>query len=118
MNWYIAKIVFNIDVNDGENQKQFDEQLRLIAAQSKPEAYFKASTIGKTEEENFVSANKKSIAWRFIDVAELHEVSEMKDCMEIYSTTLETNHPDYFIQNTKLRAQQLSSPHAFQTLAN
>ena len=118
MNWYVAKIVFNIDVNHGENQKQFDEQFRLVAARSKTEAYFKASTIGQTEEENFMSANKKTIAWKFIDVAELHEVTDMKDGMEIYSTTHETTEPDYYIQNTKIRAAQLSSQHSFQTLAN
>ena len=118
MNWYVAKIVFNIDVNHGENQKQFDEQFRLVAARNKQEAYFKASTIGQTEEENFVSGNKKTIAWKFIDVAELHEVTEMKDGMEIYSTTIETNNPNCYIQNTKNRAAQLSSQHSFQTLVN
>ena len=118
MNWYVAKIVFHIDVNQGENQKQFDEQFRLVAARSRQESYYKASVIGQTEEENFTTSNQKTIVWKFIDVAELHEVTEMKDGMEIYSTTHETNEPDYYIQNTKIRAAQLSSLPSFQTFAN
>jgi hypothetical protein len=32
MNWYIAKLVFNIAAEKTVHKPQFDEQLRLIAA--------------------------------------------------------------------------------------
>ena len=42
MNWYITKIVFKISAEGSSNKKQFDEQLRLVVAESKEEAFIKA----------------------------------------------------------------------------
>ena len=39
MNWYLAKMVFRIVCGDGNHAAQFDEQLRLISAGSKEEAF-------------------------------------------------------------------------------
>ena len=47
MNWYLAKIVYRIYCGDGEHTGQFDEQLRLIAAETKEDAFHKAQTIGQ-----------------------------------------------------------------------
>jgi len=41
MNWYLAKMVFRIVCGDGNHTAQFDEQLRLISAGSKEEAFHK-----------------------------------------------------------------------------
>lgn len=41
MNWYIAKIVFKISSENTEHRPQFDEQLRLIAAESEEAAFLK-----------------------------------------------------------------------------
>ena len=53
MNWYLAKLVFRILCGDGKHTAQFDEQLRLILAGSKEEAFHKAQAIGKNDEEMF-----------------------------------------------------------------
>src|SRR3982750_4508705 len=70
MNWYIAKIVFNITA-DGVNKTQFDEQLRLINADSTEEALLRARTIGLNEEDSFYNDNKKKVKWEFVNVADL-----------------------------------------------
>jgi hypothetical protein len=104
MNWYIVKLIFNIDVNNGKNAKQFDEQLRLISAKTNTEAYYKAHLIGNTEQANFVNDNNANINWKFIDVAEVVLLNEIKDGMELYSLTTETEKPSDYIHFTKLRA--------------
>ena len=38
MNWYLTKMVFRIICGDGSHKAQFDEQLRLIHANSKEDA--------------------------------------------------------------------------------
>ena len=48
MNWYLTKIVFQIDIGKGKNSNQFDEQLRMIKAASTEEAFFKARSNGKS----------------------------------------------------------------------
>ena len=53
MNWYLAKFVFRIFCGDGQHMAQFDEQLRLIAAGSKEEAFHKAQSMGMKEEDMF-----------------------------------------------------------------
>lgn len=47
MNWYLAKIVYRIICGEGDHIAQFDEQLRLINAASKVDAFHKAQLIGK-----------------------------------------------------------------------
>ncbi|MCF8452420.1 MAG: DUF4288 domain-containing protein [Pedobacter sp.] len=42
MNWYVAKLIFRITCGNGNNQPQFDEQLRLISASGEKEALIKA----------------------------------------------------------------------------
>ncbi len=53
MYWYVAKIVYQIICGTGEHLPQFDEQLRLISATSKAEAWKKAVQIGEQEQYAF-----------------------------------------------------------------
>ena len=47
MNWYLAKIVYRIICGNGDHAAQFDEQLRLIYATNKEDAFYKAQLTGK-----------------------------------------------------------------------
>jgi Domain of unknown function (DUF4288) len=91
MNWYIAKIVFNININEGYNQSQFDEQLRLIEAINLDEALEKAKKIGKAEEHFFTNSKQEKVHWNFIDVMELNLLPELKHGAELYSFTHTTD---------------------------
>ena len=50
MNWYMAKIVYQIICGEGNHKPQFDEQLRLIEAPTENEALRKAQEIGQREQ--------------------------------------------------------------------
>jgi hypothetical protein len=95
MNWYITKIVFNIAAENNTNQ--FDEQLRLIAAESKEEAFLKARTIGLREEDVFYNDNLKEVKWEFVNVAEIIPINELEDGTELYSRIHETEEATSYI---------------------
>lgn len=98
MNSYLAKLVFNIRIDNGTDNKQFDEQTRLIEANSIEAAFLKARALGKNHEESFVNRESHLVEWKFIDVAELYALNGAKDGDEIYSTTHESENAGSFIK--------------------
>lgn len=97
MNWYIAKIVFKITSENTEHIPQFDEQLRLIAAESEEAAFLKARTIGIREEDSFLNDRNNTVKWEFINVAEIISLQKLEDGMEIYSHIHETDEARSYI---------------------
>jgi hypothetical protein len=97
MNWYIAKIVFNISAENTLHKPQFDEQLRLIAAEDLEEAFFKARTLGLNEEDSFLNAQRNTVRWEFINVAEIIPLKNLEDGMEIYSQIHEPDEAKSYI---------------------
>ncbi|HYG18855.1 MAG TPA: DUF4288 domain-containing protein [Ohtaekwangia sp.] len=96
MNWYIAKIVFGIKSETSQKQ-QFDEQLRLIVAQSHEEAMLKARAIGLSEEDSFLNDKNKRVRWEFINVPELIPMQRLEDGMEVYSQIHEMEEASNYI---------------------
>ena len=96
MNWYITKIVFNISSENSTAKTQFDEQLRLITADSKEEAFLKARTIGLSEEDTFYNDKMKQVKWEFVNVSEVLPLKNLEDGIELYSRIHETEEgPSY-----------------------
>jgi len=98
MNWYISKIVFKISAENTDHKPQFDEQLRLIAADSDGEAFLKARTIGISEEDSFLNDKNNTVKWEFINVSEIVPLKSFEDGMEIYSQIHETDEAKSYIQ--------------------
>ena len=97
MNWYISKIVFKISAENTQHKPQFDEQLRLIAADSEEQAFLKARSIGISEEDSFLNDKKNRVRWEFINVAEIVPLQNLEDGMEIYSHIHETDEARSYI---------------------
>ncbi len=104
MNWYITKIVFAITREDSQTKNQFDEQLRLIKASSKEEAFIKARTIGLGEEDCFYNDHSKRVKWEFINVSEVLPLRQLCDGTEVYSQLHETDEGDSYIHLVHQRA--------------
>jgi hypothetical protein len=105
MNWYLSKLVFRIICGDGLHAAQFDEQLRLIRAEDELHAFQKARSIG--EKECMEEINVRKVQWKFIDVSELHLLTDFIDGAEIYSKITEEDDSDLYIRTTQKRAKQL-----------
>lgn len=95
MNWYIAKLVFNIAAE--ENPNQFDEQLRLINAETGEDAFLKARAIGLREEDVFCNDKMKVVKWEFVNVSEIIPIVPPSDGMELYSRIHETEEAARYI---------------------
>lgn len=109
MQWYLAKIIFNIQVGNKKSTSQFDEQLRLILAIDYNEALYKAKQLGRKEETSFINGNRNEVIWKFIDVAELSPLIGIKDGTEIYSTTYETDEANDYISYVQRKAKTVLS---------
>lgn len=107
MNWYIVKIVFNISAENTNHTPQFDEQLRLIAAQNKEEAFIKARIIGLSEEDSFFNDQHNQVKWEFINVSEIVHVPGLIDGTELYSQIRETEEAKSYIHCIHQKALSL-----------
>jgi hypothetical protein len=107
MNWYLAKIVFRIICGDGDHTPQFDEQLRLISAPSKEEAFKKAKQTGNKEEETFFNRKQQLVQWQFINVSEIYRLSELIDGAELYSRIEERDNAEAYIHIVNQKAENI-----------
>ena len=102
--WFIAKLVFNISTEEQRHKPQFDEQLRLIQAQSQEEAFLKARTLGLRNEDSFMNDTDHKVKWEFINVAEVLPLDRLEDGMELYSQVHETDEAKSYIHHVHQRA--------------
>ena len=109
MKRYLAKLMFNINIDNGNHMSQFDEQVRVIEARSTEDAFFKSRAIGKKEEESFVNNDNKLVRWQFIDVAELYPLENMKDGDQIYSTTRKIKDTTSFITYIRQKSMEIQA---------
>ena len=107
MNWYLAKMVFRIICGDGDHTAQFDEQLRLISAGSKEEAFHKAQLLGGKEEEMFFNRAQQLVQWQFISVSELYQLNDLIDGTEVYSRIEEKDNADTYLHIIHKKAEQI-----------
>lgn len=109
MRWYLAKIVFRIICGNGKHTPQFDEQLRLVAAESAELAFIKSVSLGRAGEDSFLNMQQELVQWKFINVAEIMQLHEMKDGAEMYSAIKEADDAQQYERSIHARAQHISS---------
>lgn len=107
MNWYLAKMVFRIICGDGNHTAQFDEQLRLISAGSKEEAFDKAQLLGTSEEEIFFNQNRELVQWQFITISELYRLNDLIDGAEVYARIEEKEDADTYLHILHKKAEHI-----------
>jgi hypothetical protein len=98
MKTFIAKLIFNININQDSDSSQFDEQIRIIKADSVHEAYHKAKSIGQKEEETFANPKMQLIEWKFINVLDIYDMDSYKEGEQLYSQTIFENDSQSYIQ--------------------
>lgn len=104
MNWFLVRLIFMISCKNKSRSSQFDEQLRLITARNQVDALLKARELGKEGESSFLNYRDNEVCWKFIDVADVLSIGEIKDGMELYSHTHVTEETDTYIKFVQKRA--------------
>ena len=103
MNWYIAKVVFNIAIGDGNHTPQFDAQYRLIKEQTMEAAFDKAERLGQGEEEIMPNDKNEVLKWEFVGVSELYPIDELSDGMELCSSIREERDRALYIETLQMK---------------
>jgi hypothetical protein len=106
MNWFIAKVVFQI-VGQGMTKPQFDEHIRLIEASDFEEALLKARMLGLREEEIVINDQHGPFKWEFVNVSEVAPLKEWKDGAELYSQVREMEEATSYINYVHNRAASM-----------
>ncbi|HMU45203.1 MAG TPA: DUF4288 domain-containing protein [Chitinophagaceae bacterium] len=107
MDWYLVKVVFRIICGDGEHTAQFDEQLRLIKATSKEEAFHKAQMLGLKEQEVFFNQQEQLVQWQFVSISELYRLDKLEDGAELYSRIEEQDNAESYMHIIHAKAEQI-----------
>lgn len=107
MYWYLAKIVYQILISDGRDASQFEEQLRLIQAETKQEALSKAIAIGEQEESLFYNFRDEPVYWKFLDVAELQPLQQLNDGLQLYSHLEVPEYADSYMALVQSKAESV-----------
>jgi hypothetical protein len=116
MKWYLAKMVYQIVCGDGHHTAQFDEQLRLIVANNEDEAFEKALSFGRKEQESFLNQKNQLVRWQFVNVPELYRLSKLIDGAEIYSRINEVDDVEAYTTFVHRRAESLQEKQTHQLL--
>ena len=116
MKWYLAKLVYRIICGDGDHAAQFDEQLRLIAANNEDEAFGKGLSIGIEEQESFYNLKQQLVRWQFVNVSELFLLSELMDGAELYSRINEVDDAEAYTIFVNKKAESIQGKETHQLL--
>lgn len=105
MNWYLAKMIFQIICGKGDHTPQFDEQLRLVEAANDEQAWEMATELGKKESVCFPNQQQQMVEWKFINIPELYRISELMHGAELFSRIHETDNAEAYLDLVNNRAQ-------------
>jgi hypothetical protein len=109
MKTYLAKLIFNINIENGKDASEFDEQIRLIESVSIEDALYKARMIGKKEEETFVNVAHELVSWQFVDVCDLYALEDLRDGQQLYSTSVRSNDSSSYIQYIRNKSMEIQA---------
>lgn len=109
MQKYLVKLMYNINIDNGNHTSQFDEQTRIIEAQTLEDAFYKARQLGKDNEELFLNDNGKLVHWKFIDVLDLYSLENRKDGEQLFSATHEDKDANSFIDYVKGKSMMVQA---------
>lgn len=108
MNWFVAKLIFEIKTQDGK-YAQFDEQLRLIEAINEELALEIAYQIGLMQQEEIVNSKAHSVIWKFVAVTELENIGEIAHGKEIHYKISEPEQAEQYLALVSTKAAALKN---------
>ncbi len=107
MKWFLAKLVYQVVCGKRAPSTQFDEQVRLIYAEDELHAFYKGRLLGENETTNQEIENLVNVQWKFIDITELHAITNYTDGAEIFSAIREEADAALYIRMVQKTAMQL-----------
>lgn len=101
---FIAKLIWQIKVNNNKLSSDFDEQLRIIKAENKETALIKALNLGQNNQETLLNKEGQNIHWEFVNVEFIKEIVSFDDGVEICAQTVNVLDANQYIQEINAKA--------------
>jgi hypothetical protein len=108
MNWFIVKMIFQIETEDNL-YPQFDEQLRIIDAINEDLALEIAYQMGQMEQEEIKSHKDEVLKWKFIAVTEINNIGDIAHGKEIHYQITEPEEAANYLSFVKEKALSLKN---------
>ncbi|HEX7367681.1 MAG TPA: DUF4288 domain-containing protein [Pelobium sp.] len=108
MNWFVAKLIFEIKSEDSKFV-QFDEQLRLIEAIDQQLALEMAYQLGLMQQEDAVENKKPKVVWKFVAVTEIENIGEIAHGKEIHYKITEPENAEQYLALAQIKADALKN---------
>ena len=106
MNWYLARLVFQVRSSEETHTPQFEEECRLIHADEASWAYEKASVLGRLDARGILNYDQLMEAKKFIDVADLCLIGKWEDGAKLFSVIEKPKDANAYLEQIKLSAQK------------
>jgi len=103
MKWFLVRYIYEIVCGEGNYRPQFDEQLRLMFAIDCNEAFLKAELAADNFYPPFENCYGEMVTWKFICIADLHEIQTPEDGTEITSVMHEPIDVTAFLDQAEKR---------------
>ncbi|MES2513626.1 MAG: DUF4288 domain-containing protein [Bacteroidota bacterium] len=103
MKWFAVKYIYQIISGEGNHRPQFDEQIRLLISESSSDALFKAQALARKFHQTFLNFRGEEVIWKFIGIADLHEIQDPHDGLEVASVIHEPANLKEFMDHTNKR---------------
>ncbi|MFO7256556.1 MAG: DUF4288 domain-containing protein [Bacteroidota bacterium] len=107
MNWYLAKLVYQIVTGEGRHMPQFDIQYRLIRAEDTSWALEKAQILGKMGETSFSNVKNELVRWKFLAVEDISRIASLDDGEQVYGQIVEPGDPGEYVAMTRAKARRI-----------
>jgi hypothetical protein len=94
MKYYIAKLIFEIEVLNEKRKIQYEEKLVCVKGPDTASAYKKATTLAKQHETAFINGNHHHIQWKLLGITNLFPLNRFEENLELYSEIKEDGEID------------------------
>jgi hypothetical protein len=103
MKWFLVRYIYQIVGGSDSYHAQFDEQLRLMLASGANDALKKAEDLAGSFQPPFKNCKGEEVTWKFISVADLHEIPTPGDGAEVTSILHEPSDVSVFLDGIQQR---------------
>jgi hypothetical protein len=106
MNWFVAKVIFQIEGGESAHP-QFDEQLRLVDAINEELALEMAHQLAYIYQDEVKSDKQQTVKWKFIGVTELAHLGNLEHGKEIHYHIVEPDDMESYLALADEKANSL-----------
>jgi len=108
MKWFSVNCIYRVVCGEGKLSPQFNEQIRLLQANSRLEALEKINQNANKYNLPFKNCNGEQVNWEFLGIGSLIEITKPEDGVEVAAKILEPKSVERYLENLAHRTRLLT----------